>query len=323
MKQKEMDGLDLLALLVVGLGSGSAFMFTRIAVEELSPLQIVFARVALGVPPVWAVMALTRAWTPPSLSLIRGVTLLALLDTIVPLLLTAWAGSRIDSSTAAVLVSTMPLFTVLIAAATRQDEDIGGTVLLGVVTGFLGVIVLAGPQALDPSSSDGAGIAAVVLASIAYAAGAVYARSLLKRGDPISLTGLKLTVSLVVLAPLALGLEGAGTYSSLQTDTLLAVTVLGIGSTGLGRCVHLWMVRRSGSVRSSLIGYAIPVIALFLGWAVLDEPLTEQKLAGAGLIVVGVAGVSFGRMAAGWLLAMTRGREPALQPVPVRVEPRR
>jgi len=295
MTQQRTDSLGMAALVVVGLGSGSAFMFTKIAVEELGPFQLVLGRVSLALLPVLLVMAFSGPLPRITPALLRGVTILALLDSVVPMLLIAWAGSRIESSTSAVLVSTMPLFTVAIAAAAGQRESVSAPTVLGLAVGFGGVLVLAGPGALDGSSSN-AGLAAVLLASLCYAAGAVYAKNLLRATDPVSLTGLKLAASVVLVAPVALPLEGVAAYGTMSFDTLAAVVILGFGTTGLGRCVYLWIVQRYGSVQASLVTYIVPVVALFLGWAVMDEAMGAAKLAGAVLIVLGVVGVSYGRL---------------------------
>ena len=71
--------------------------------------------------------------------------------------------------------------------------------------------------------------------------------------------------------------------------------MLGLGSTGLGRCMYLWAVGKAGSVKASLVTYIAPVVAILLGWPLLGETIDARMLAGAGLIVSGVASAMFSR----------------------------
>jgi len=74
--------------------------------------------------------------------------------------------------------------------------------------------------------------------------------------------------------------------------TLLA---LGLGGTGIAYIVYLWLIEHMGTVRASLVTYIVPIIALFLGWLVLDETIGPNVILGAGLIIVGVASVMRGQ----------------------------
>jgi drug/metabolite transporter (DMT)-like permease len=284
----------MLGLLAFGISGGSAFMFVKLLVGEITPLQLTTGRVVMAAVPILAMTVLAGSFPRMSSKLMTSVTLLAFLDTIAPYLLIAWAQLQINSSTAALMVATMPLFTTLIVACTRREGPVPATALAGLGAGFLGMAVIGGTQALNVTSAGSAGVLAAVLAAALYGAAAVYSRTLMHMADPLGLSAVKLAIASLLLVPITASSDGLQGFASLSSQGWLGLLVAGFVSTGLGRWVYQWVIVTAGSVRASLVAYVVPIVALFLGWAVLDEPIGLSTLAGAFLIVLGVAGVMYG-----------------------------
>ena len=303
---KPLDRRVPLAILAFGITGGSAFMFVKLLVGELTLLELVAGRVTLGAAPLCLLTLAAGRLPRLSRSLIGGAGLLALLDTVAPYLLVAWSQHHINSSTAALLISTMPLFTTLLAAGSGSDEKIGHTTLAGLGGGFLGVAILAGPGALAVTSSSAIAVFAMTIAAFCYAAGAVYSRGLLRSTDAISLSAVKLGLATCFLLPLALATGGGGGFSRLGIEGWLALVAVGVFSTGIGRCVYQWIIGAAGSVTASLVTYVVPVVALLLGSFVLHEAISAATLAAAGLIIAGIAIVMYGEKLR---QLVTKGRE--------------
>jgi drug/metabolite transporter (DMT)-like permease len=293
-------------LISFGVVAGSAFMFVKLLVGEISPLQLVAGRVALGALALMAMM--TAMGQAPAISwrLLRGAGVLALLDTIGPYLLIAWAQQYVTSSTAALLVSTMPLFTTILAIRTREESPAAGSIA-GLAIGFVGVAILGGPETLDVGSEAAVGVVAVVVAAVGYAAGAVYSRSLTALADPIGLSAVKLGIASLLLLPATALIEGVGAYASLSGEGWLGLLAIGCVSTGIGRSIYQWVIVKAGSVRASLVTYIVPAVALLLSWSVLGEPIRESTLAGGVLVLTGIAAVMYGPQ----LAARLRERQTA------------
>ncbi len=124
-------------LVVLGGLFGAAFLFMKVLVDEIAPVEIVAGRLALGALVVFAIMAARGKTLRFDPATVAKVSLLALLDSVIPFTLIAWAETRIDSGIASVLVSTMPVFTVLAATAVLPDERLAPARLLGIPLGFL------------------------------------------------------------------------------------------------------------------------------------------------------------------------------------------
>ena len=293
----------LLALLALGATWGASFLFIKVIVDETSALEVTEGRIFFGALAVGVVLAIRKTplrWQP---SLWAKVTVWSLVGIVVPFILIAWAEEHIASGTASVLNSTMPLFTALFAAAFLLEEQLTPIRLAGLAVGFMGVIVLTGGDIYDFRDSSVLGQLAVVAAAACYGGAAVYARSLLRREDPVVLTGGQLMIGTVLVLPLMLAVRGTPDYS-LSVEAWLSLLALGVLGTGIAIIVYLWLVDNVGSVRSSLVTYIIPIVGLFLGWAVLDESIGVSTILGSALIIAGVAGV-------------VRGQAPSSQRLPV------
>jgi len=286
-----------LALLTLGGLFGAAFLFMKVLVEEISPAEIVLGRLALAATIVYAIM-LARGKAPRfDLATIGKISLLALLDSVIPFTLIAWAETRIDSGIASVLVSTMPVFTVVIATVALPGERLAPVRLLGIPLGFLGVVSLAGGDVLDVTSSGGVGQLAVVSAAACYGAAAVYAKMLLRTENALTLTGTKLAAGAVMATFLVAVTKGMPAYQDLSAEGSLALVALGVLSTALAFTLYFWLVGAAGSVYASLVTYIVPVFGLLLGWAVLGEEIGPSTAFGVALITTGVGVVMYGAAA--------------------------
>jgi drug/metabolite transporter (DMT)-like permease len=278
-------------LLLLGSIWGASFLFIKVVVEETSPLALVQGRITFGALTVVAVMAFNRHRSGrTSLRLWAKVAGLAVLSNIVPFLLISWGEIHIESGTASVLNSTMPLFTALFASLILADERLTWLRLSGLLLGLLGVGILTGGDITDVTDSSVLGQMAVVGAAACYGAGAVYARMLLQAEDPLNLTRLQLVAGALILAPALFAVDGVPNYN-LSLEAWLSLITLGVLGTGLAYMAYLWLLGAIGSVRTSLVTYIVPITGLTLGWAVLDESIGINSIVGCALIILGVTTV--------------------------------
>ena len=292
-----MTARTLFPLLALGAIWGASFLFIKVLVDETSALEVVQGRLFFGALAVGVVMAGRRTPIPRERALWPGVVPWALFGVAVPFALIAWAEEYIESGAASVLNSSMPLFTALFAAAFLADERLTPMRMAGLAVGFVGVIALTGGDVYDLGDSSVLGELAVVGAAACYGAGAVFARTLLRSEEPLTLSGLQLVAGTALAMPLLLAVEGAPDYS-LSIEAWLSLVTLGVVGSGLAYVAYLWLVDHVGSVRTSLVTYIIPVVGLLLGWAVLDERIGINTGAGAALIILGVAAVMRGQLPA-------------------------
>lgn len=279
-----------------GLGGvwGASFLFIKVIVDETGPLELVAGRMFFGALSVGLFALYRRLPVPVQPRLIASATVLALVGNVIPFGLIAWGEEHIDSGTASVLNSTVPIFTALFAAALLEDEHFTAARLGGLLLAMSGIIVLTGSDVLHITDSSVLGQMAVIAAAACYGIAAVVARTLLRSQDPVGLSVLQLSMGTLLVIPALLVISGPPDYA-LSLEAAASLGALGVLGTGFGYIAYLWLIDNVGSVRASLVTYIVPVIALVLGWLVLDESVGLNTIAGAALIVVGVASVMRGQ----------------------------
>ena len=273
------------AFLLVVLGAiwGSSYLFIKVGVRDLSPADLIEIRLLLAAPVLVAFAVSRYGWAPLRAAWRQGAVL-GVVNAAVPFTLIAWAEKHVDSGTAAVANSSVPIFVALLAVFFVPGERSTGLRLVGVLLGLVGVGVLAGvhPQG---GWSGVAGIGAIVLASISYAVANLYAGRKMSVGGPV-LAATSMTIAFVLLLPLAVATPPAHMPGWKPLGSAAALGLLG---TALAQILSYRMIRLYGSSRSVLVAYLLPAFALFYGLVFLGEALTLQKLAGLVLITGGVA----------------------------------
>ena len=264
---------------------GSSFMFIKVAVEELAPGEVVFGRVLVGTLALLPAVPFLIGWRPLFAELrarLGPLVVIALFNASIPFWLLAWSEKRLDSGLAAVLQASTPLFTALLAFGFSRSDRVTGARLLGVVVGFLGVVLLVGAQ----PSGDVLSALAVLLTAFCYAASALYAGTRMADAPPI-VTALG-TLAIATLTTLPFGIAQApGDAPGWKAIG----SVIALGSLGLSVAYLLYfgLIAGAGAQYAVLVTYLVPALALGYGAVFLDEPITLSAVGGLLLILAGVA----------------------------------
>jgi drug/metabolite transporter (DMT)-like permease len=279
--------LDLGLLLILGALWGSSYLFIKVAVAEVPAVTLVAARLALGAAVLWGLLLVTGHRAPRGWRLWADYAMMGLLNGALPYSLIFWGEQYIDSSLAALLQATMPIFTVILAHFLARDERLTWLKAAGVFLGFLGVGVLMLADLRQGLHANLLGQLAIVGSSVSYAAATIYARSRL-RGQPalVSTTG-QLTMGAILIVPLSLLVDRPfGLSPSLAAiGSWLALTLLG---TVVAYMIYYTLIERTTATFVSTVTYIIPINGLILGALVLGEPISATLLGGLALILLGV-----------------------------------
>ncbi|MFE4105574.1 DMT family transporter [Almyronema epifaneia] len=276
-------------LLFLSLLWGGSFFFTEIALRELTPLILVWSRVSLAAIAL-IVFAYVRGYQLSQyLHLWRRFLVMGLLNNLIPFSLIVWGQTQINSSLAAILNATTPLFTVVLAHLLTHDERLTSSRLLGVLLGFAGIVVLLGPAALIGFSLSNLGQLAVVAAACCYGFAGLYGRQF--RSVPPIVTGAgMLTSTSVMLLPLVVSLTPPWQVR-FSAPTTWAMMSLALLSTALAYIIYFRILGRAGATNVMLVTFLIPVSALLLGTLLLDETIDSTTLFSMSLIFAGLVAV--------------------------------
>jgi drug/metabolite transporter (DMT)-like permease len=269
---------DWLMLAGVSLTWGASFLFIDVGLEHFAPVLVAFGRVAFGALTLSVLPGVRRPVPRSDWPLIAAmaVTWMA-----IPFTCFAIAQQWIDSSLAGMINAATPLFVALVAAgAVRQlPSRVQST---GLVVGFAGVVAISLPSIGEGSNALGIGL--VLLAACLYGFAFNIAAPLQRRHGALPVIWRAQLVAVVLMLPFAV--VGA-TQSTFGWDSLLAVFALGALGTALAFYWFTTLMGRVGSTRGSVAIYLVPIVAILLGAALLDETIHAAAVLGTALVLAG------------------------------------
>jgi drug/metabolite transporter (DMT)-like permease len=280
-----------LAFAAIYLVWGSTYLGIRIAIETMPPFLMGGARFVIAGAALLLFLRLRGAARPTAhqwrTNAIIGTFLLLGGNGLV-----IWAEQTIPSGLTALLIGAGPLFIVLTEWAwpggTRPTLVTTGALLLG----FAGVIWLAAPW--ETASGGGlhpAGVFAILVACVSWAIGSIYSRHAKHGAEPL------LAASLQMLGGGAALLVAALFHGDFPRLELAAISgrswgafvyLIGAGSL-IGFSTFVWLMKHSTPARVATYAYVNPLVAVFLGWLILSEPITPRTIVASVIIIAAVA----------------------------------
>ena len=284
---------DFILLIALSLIWGSAFALIKIAVVTIPPISLAAMRVAVAAVTLLIIKRLLSESFGPGLRQWGHFAGIGMLGNGLPFALIGYGELRVDSGLAAILIGSMPVFTVIFAYIFRVERGLTWPRGLGLALGFAGLLVLVGPAALGRLGDDGAAHLAIVAAAACYAATAVYAMRLSQTISIVVLGAGTMVASTVIMVPVALLIDAPWTLAP-AADALGAAFTLGLVATGFATLIFFKLLASAGATFASTINYLIPVIGVILGVAWLGEGIGVTELAAMALVLSGVALVRSG-----------------------------
>jgi len=270
--------------ITLGLIWSSSFMWVELALREVGPITLVAFRVFFGFLFGAAVIITQRIPLPRSWKEWAPLIVLGLTNIAIPFFLISWGQKSIDSGVASILDATVPLFTILVAHFLLHDDKMTLPKVLGLLTGFAGVVVLMSKDIGEDTGSL-LGQLAVIAACIFYAASSIIAR-VFTENTPTILRGLgPLASAAVVMVSSAFIFEAPLKIPTLPI-TWIALLWMGILGSGLAFIMLFYLIHEIGPTRTTMVTYLFPLGGVTLGVIFLNEQLTWQIVTGAVLIIL-------------------------------------
>jgi drug/metabolite transporter (DMT)-like permease len=197
--------------------------------------------------------------------------------------LVAWSETRVDTGVAALLIAAVPLWMALFDRA-ANGQRLSRSTLIGLLVGFAGVALLAWPS--GPSRIDALGAVALLVSGAAWAGGSLIARGSPLPRRPLVSSGMQMLAGGMLLMLVA-GASGELTeVGHVSLKSVLAMVYLIVFGSWLAFSAYSWLLQVAPTSVVSTYAYVNPVVAVFLGWAVLSEPLSLRTVL-AGAVILG------------------------------------
>ncbi len=286
------DGVVWAALATIYVVWGSTYLAIRVMVETMPPLLAAGLRFAIAGAAFHAVLAAVggRRRIRPDRGELAGAALLGLLLPFGGNGLVTVAEQDVPSGLAALIIGSVPLWVVLLRAATGDRPP--RATLAGVAIGFTGLalVVLPGDR---PGDAPLWGVLVCVAAAVSWASGSFYSRRLPQPRDALASTAWQMLFGggAMVVVGLAVGEAGEVHPGAFSADSIAAFVYLTTIGSVLAYSAYTWLLKHAPISTVATYAYVNPVIAILLGWAILSEEITFSVVAGALAVVTSVAAV--------------------------------
>ena len=296
------------AILILYVVWGSTYLGIRVAVETIPPFVLAASRFILAGSIMLAAVSVIRRRTlsMPTRRQWRDALIVGTCLMGGGMGAVAWGEQTVPSGIAGVLIAMMPVW-VAVFGRVFYGERLPRVAIVGIVTGMTGVALLVGQSIAVDRSLDPAGVAALIVSPMAWAAGSLFAahRADLPK-DPFVTTGMQMLTGGIVLAGLSIvtGELAAFDPGTVSSSSMIAFVYLTVVGSLVAFTAYAWVLRHAPLPLIATYAFVNPVIAVFLGSLILDEPITPSQLVAGGVIVAGVALIILGRSR----MSMTEGR---------------
>ncbi len=285
--------VDILILVGLSIMWSSSFVFIKVAVETIPPITISAGRITFAALLLGLFMIVRKEKLPTDPRSWLYFLMLGCIGNGLPFFLISWGEIRVDSSVAAILIAASPLSSFIIGHLVTTDERLNLPRTVGVVIGFIGIIMLIGPESILALGEDAVSQLAIVGGAICYVCSSFIARRMPPMSQSAKSTG-TMIVATFVMIPMSLLIDQPWTLAP-TTEAFLSVAYLGLFSTAIASLMLFFLISRVGATFLSLNNYINPILGIAWGYFLVSEVPTLQTWAGLGLILAGLIVTQFRR----------------------------
>jgi drug/metabolite transporter (DMT)-like permease len=277
-------------LFALGALWGSSFGAIKIALHGVTPLTVMSVRILLAGAALLLLIRVRKTPFPRGIQNWIKIGWMALFGTLIPFFLVPWGQLQIDSSLAAILMAVNPLFALTLGHFFSDHESFTLRQLLAMLVGFSGILLVFGENAISSINGNIWAQLAVIGAGFCYTiSGVIVSRVRGASADSVSAS--IFICSSVIVFPLWMILEQPWSLH-FETESLLALTHLGLVSTGMAFLMRYYIILRAGAVFLSYVAFIIPMFGILFGILFLDETISVNTM---GAVVLILSGVYLGR----------------------------
>ena len=276
---------DYILLTLLALIWASAFFNIKIATYSFGPVTIAFLRVFFGAIPVLLlcyfknikIEAFSKDW--------HWFALIGFINLVAPFFLIAYGVKSVQSNLAAILMSTTPLSSTVLAHFYTKNEKFNFIKTIGILIGFSGILYLFSDNLLIDENNFISALL-ILLGSTCYVIGGVLTLKISKKKNE-NVTGSILIWAIIILIPLVSFIEQPWEINP-RLDSTISVIYLGLVSTGIAWLLRFRILVNNGLIFQSQVSYLIPIFGTILSYIFLKELITVKVLISLIAVCVGI-----------------------------------
>ncbi|MGH8428661.1 MAG: EamA family transporter [Gammaproteobacteria bacterium] len=271
---------------------GSTYLFIRIGVADIAPAVLAGLRFLVA-GAVLAGIGIARGGALPRGRDWLTLVVLAICLVVIGNGVVTWAELWVPPGETAFIVASSALFIAIFGTLGPRGERLVPITILGLVLGFGGTVLMLLPR-IEGLRGPLAPAVALVGSSCAWAAGAMYARTVGVRTAPLVFSGLQMFAGGLALTAIALA-TGGFAHTRWTLPGIGALAYLTVFGSAIAYAAYNWLIHCARPAQLGTTAYVNPAVALVLGWAVLGEALSPIAFVGVGVMFLGVILVNLRR----------------------------
>tara|TARA_B100000131_G_scaffold315947_1_gene355249 strand:- start:74 stop:967 length:894 start_codon:yes stop_codon:yes gene_type:complete len=276
--------LDYLLLSILALIWASAFFNIKIATYSYGPITIAFFRILFGAIPVVflciykkiKIEAFSKDWF--------WFASIGTINLVIPFFLIAYGVQKVQSNLAAILMASTPLSATILAHFFTKKEKINFTKIVGILTGFFGIVMLFSDNILINNENFFYALM-ILFGSTFYVIGGLLTLKISKKKNE-NVTASILIWGSIVIFPITMIIEQPWNLSP-RLDSTISLIYLGIFPTGIAWLLRFQILKKNGLVFQAQVAYLIPIFGVILGYIFLNEIITTKVLIALIAVIVG------------------------------------
>ncbi|WP_202079826.1 DMT family transporter [Caldalkalibacillus salinus] len=274
-------------LMLLSLIWGASFFFIKVGLESFGPIGVAFWRCLFGAVALAPILIYQRKRLDWQNLPWGALVAVGLLNSAIPWMLLAYSETKLTSSFASVLNASTPIWTLIIGIVIFRLKS---TLYqwLGILVGFIGIIVLMDIDWSALYVQDSLAVGAMVLVTLFYGFSSQLSKRTLNEVSVYQIACLTLVVGALATGVMALAIESNNWGNILKTDVIW--NFIGLGSLGSGIAYILFfkLVQKGSAELATMVTYLVPPFAILWGYFLLNEAITPSLLIGLLLILSGV-----------------------------------
>lgn len=266
---------------------GSTWLAIRFGLESLTPFLSAGLRFLVAAAVIYIVMFYKKLKVQRDDAAIKIYLQMGFFSFVIPFGLVYWGQQYIASGLASVLFAVYPFFIAIFSKISIPDEKIDKFKIIGMVLGFIGIIIIFSDNINFSLNTDFMGMLAVLLSGIMQASIAV---TIKKNGKHLNSLTMNLIPMLIAGLVMTIGAFFVEDLSRVVFDSkaISSVVYLGVFGSVVTFTSYYWLLKKINIILLSFIAFITPIIALILGWIVYDEVLLRHHIWGSVLVLLGL-----------------------------------
>lgn len=271
---------------------GSTWLAIRFGLDSLTPLISAGLRFSLASLFIFVLMRIRKISLQTDFLSIKLYLILTFFSFAIPFGLVYWAEQFIPSGLASIIFAVMPFFVILYSIIAFHKESVTLNQIVGSILGFTGIVVIFSENLSLDLSYQLLGIAAVLISASMQGAIGVTIKKYGNHLNPLSMNLVPLFLSGLILVITSFLFEDSSIWN-FDFKGVLSIVYLAFFGTLVTFTTYYWLLKRINVVMLSLSAFITPIIAVILGWIVLNENFSLQTLVGSSFVLIGILFANF------------------------------